>query len=749
MEAAGISSLIDFDLFSSQIHRETINLAFDTFKPVIAPLPELHQNLSSEESEENSMVMLLHPGIPLPSRRGEDIAGLQIQIKSLVRMVAKDMQESLRVYIFDSSTTTQDLQNDDEPIFLIGADVVIDTFGGFNITYLDPIGYDDLIENTVVFKATYAIPIVQNANWEMVVVAMDETFEPNVLFITVIGEFTLIVCLSLALWIFYNMRRTRMMAEIKRRDDKEKADLVVASAQEAARAEKHLNDYIAHEVRNPVSAALSACAFVKASVNEKEPMRDETSILSVREDVDIIDSSLKFVNALLRSMLDMHGAASKSIQVQFVPVDVRNDILQPIATMLYCRDKSFDVLIDCEENLEVMTDRLRLKQVVLNLGRKATKFVHQGFVKLGANVVDNSVRIFVADSGFGIGLESRDTLFSKYQESLEVMNQGTGMGLYLCKHMVELMAGDIWLDETYDSGIQGYPGSCFIIDLKAPCLGKGAYERFVPDSYEIEPALSVRIEKTSDVTGGSSTSDEVRVAVSSFSSPPPSIFSESQAVQSPSVLFSTTNERAQLGAATLTMQQTKISTPTKVNQDAKTSTYDLPDNMSVLFVDDDLVLRKLFMRSLRKATTNWTIKDASSGETALDIVESEKFDVIFMDQYMTSVEKQLLGTETTRALRSKGVTSIICGLSANDTEQEFLKCGADCFMLKPFPCKPEALRKELHRILFSTRIDAGSRNQEDNPESFSRSEDNNFIHSSPQPLENSDSTSQMTQSSLG
>jgi len=66
---------------------------------------------------------------------------------------------------------------------------------------------------------------------------------------------------------------------------------------------------------------------------------------------------------------------------------------------------------------------------------------------------------------------------------------------------------------------------------------------------------------------------------------------------------------------------------------------------------------------------------------------------------MASIEKQLLGTETTQAMRAKGVNSIICGLSANDVGGQFLDSGADSFMLKPFPCEKGALTCELLQIL--------------------------------------------------
>lgn len=66
---------------------------------------------------------------------------------------------------------------------------------------------------------------------------------------------------------------------------------------------------------------------------------------------------------------------------------------------------------------------------------------------------------------------------------------------------------------------------------------------------------------------------------------------------------------------------------------------------------------------------------------------------------MASVEKQLLGTETASAMRSRGVQSVICGLSANDIRDSFIRAGADHFLLKPMPCKPNDLKKVLGDLL--------------------------------------------------
>ena len=66
---------------------------------------------------------------------------------------------------------------------------------------------------------------------------------------------------------------------------------------------------------------------------------------------------------------------------------------------------------------------------------------------------------------------------------------------------------------------------------------------------------------------------------------------------------------------------------------------------------------------------------------------------------MASVEKQLLGTETVYAMRAQGVTSCICGLSANVMEESFIKVGANGFIQKPFPCEKVTLTNEILRVV--------------------------------------------------
>lgn len=176
------------------------------------------------------------------------------------------------------------------------------------------------------------------------------------------------------------------------------------------------------------------------------------------------------------------------------------------------------------------------------------------------------------------------------------------------------MDGDIWLDESYDSGVPGNPGTRIVVNLKRPPID--------PQTLHGQYASN----------------------------------------------------------ATNDTEPTEVSNV--LDEEESSIPQELPESLSVLFVDDDPILRKLFRRTLQNIAPGWTIREASNGETALCLVETDKFDLIFMDMYMASVEKQLLGSEAVRELRKRGVDCRICGLSANDKEMEFLQAGANSFCFK-------------------------------------------------------------------
>jgi len=124
-------------------------------------------------------------------------------------------------------------------------------------------------------------------------------------------------------------------------------------------------------------------------------------------------------------MLDIHKASSGQIKLNLSEIDIRRDIFEPVAAILFMRGAKVAVEIDCPPDLAAKGDRMRLKQIMLNLSANATKFVTKGYIRLSAKEVDGSVELYVEDSGPGIPQEKRNRLFAKFQESLDSLNQGT------------------------------------------------------------------------------------------------------------------------------------------------------------------------------------------------------------------------------------------------------------------------------------------------------------------------------------
>jgi signal transduction histidine kinase len=195
------------------------------------------------------------------------------------------------------------------------------------------------------------------------------------------------------------------------------------AAQAQTEREQELNEFIAHEIRNPLASGIAALSFVSAQVSDPRVITDMTSRESVNSDLAVIEASLQFVNELLRNMLDLHRSADKRMKLDIVPTDILRDVFEPVASILFMRGAKVDIQTECPRNLVVETDRMRLKQIFLNLAANASKFVDSGYIRLRAEVLNNNVHVHVEDSGSGIPIAKRKLLFAKFQESLDMLNQ--------------------------------------------------------------------------------------------------------------------------------------------------------------------------------------------------------------------------------------------------------------------------------------------------------------------------------------
>jgi signal transduction histidine kinase/CheY-like chemotaxis protein len=147
----------------------------------------------------------------------------------------------------------------------------------------------------------------------------------------------------------------------------------------------------------------------------------------------------------------------------------------------------------------------------------------------------------------------------------------------------------------------------------------------------------------------------------------------------------------------------------KQPEEAETNPEDsipLEEPLSILLIDDIKMNRAMVKRRLQKnVAPNCTITEASTGEEALNICETETFDVIVVDQYMEEAGGVMVGTDVVIAMRRSKIGSIIIGCSGNDLDEKFLAAGADLVWKKPMPSNTEIIR-QLRQQLANTKSQA-------------------------------------------
>jgi len=107
------------------------------------------------------------------------------------------------------------------------------------------------------------------------------------------------------------------------------------------------------------------------------------------------------------------------------------------------------------EEIIIESDMAKLRQILVNLIENAIKFTESGYVELGINKTENFIRFYVKDTGIGISLEYRDTIFERFRQVETAFTRkygGNGLGLAISKSLVEFLGGTIWLESEEANG---------------------------------------------------------------------------------------------------------------------------------------------------------------------------------------------------------------------------------------------------------------------------------------------------------
>jgi signal transduction histidine kinase/AraC-like DNA-binding protein len=233
-------------------------------------------------------------------------------------------------------------------------------------------------------------------------------------------------------------------------------------AEEANKMKSRFLSTISHELRTPLNLIVGLSGIM---LQENE---DGSSSLpnSAQRDVERIHAYSQHLGGLIGDVLDLASsdAGQLKLRKEFLDLgEVLNVVSESGRQLASDKGLSWQVNLP-EKSLWVFGDRTRLRQVGLNLVNNAIKFTASGEVSLRVELGDGTVTVSVHDTGLGIPPEDQEVIFNEFdrsQRSVLLGYSGLGLGLAICKRLVEMHAGTIGV---HSSGEEG-SGSTFYFSL--------------------------------------------------------------------------------------------------------------------------------------------------------------------------------------------------------------------------------------------------------------------------------------------
>jgi signal transduction histidine kinase len=220
---------------------------------------------------------------------------------------------------------------------------------------------------------------------------------------------------------------------------------------------------VSHELRTPLQ---SIGGFAKLILEGKVP-----DVETQQEFLQIVDRESQQLGVLINSLLDMSRLESGRFQINKRLLPLRDTFIDSIKIFQsLARDKDVSLDVDIPETLpEMEADAERLRQVIVNLLSNAIKFSDPGGSVSAKLQTQNGDLLFqVHDKGIGIDKESITHLFERfYRAEDKLARGGTGLGLFICKQIIEAHDGRIWAESKLGEG------STFSFTL--PINGKGGH----------------------------------------------------------------------------------------------------------------------------------------------------------------------------------------------------------------------------------------------------------------------------------
>ena len=207
---------------------------------------------------------------------------------------------------------------------------------------------------------------------------------------------------------------------------------------------------VSHELKSPLSPILGYCEFLQDKITGELNY-------SQKEAVEEIAKNAKHLEKLIEDVLDVQRLDMKKLQFNKTLFEI-DDLFNELAKKysLIASKQKIHYYTTTFESIKIETDYDRLKQIFDNLIRNAMDFVEEnGRIDIGAYTNKSELVFYVKDTGIGIHQEKIGDLFKKFYQvdtSHTRKHGGTGLGLVICKGIVEGLGGKIWVESEVLKG---------------------------------------------------------------------------------------------------------------------------------------------------------------------------------------------------------------------------------------------------------------------------------------------------------
>ncbi len=204
----------------------------------------------------------------------------------------------------------------------------------------------------------------------------------------------------------------------------------------------------AHELRSPITPIKGYLDLIMTDKNTSNAIKNWAKI-SLRN----TERLLKLIN----DILDVSRLDTDTMRFEMEKLDtikILNEIIEDMKPVI--EKKNLKFITNIPNDLpSIMGDRYRLSQVLKNLLVNAIKFTDHGFINIEAEKKDDHILISVKDTGIGISKDEIKKIFNKFYQAYtgdDRKNEGTGLGLFICKEIVQKHNGEIWAESKLREG---------------------------------------------------------------------------------------------------------------------------------------------------------------------------------------------------------------------------------------------------------------------------------------------------------